>query len=60
MHAMDYIDAATISVLSPHVIPGEDLQEMPIYIKGEIPSTMHFPVSSDDTFTFIDTCIPTF
>ena len=25
MHAMDYIDAATISILSPHVTPVEDL-----------------------------------
>ena len=27
MHAMDYIDAATTGILSPHVLPVEDLQK---------------------------------
>ena len=49
MHAMEYIDAATTGILSPHVLPGEDLREMLIHIKAELPSTMHLPVSSEDT-----------
>ena len=28
IHAMDYIDAATTEILSPHVLPVEDLREM--------------------------------
>ena len=49
MHAMDYIDAVTTGILSPYVLPAEDLQEMLIHIEVELPSTMHLPVSSDDT-----------
>ena len=49
MHAMDYIDAATTSILSPHVCPVEDLQEILMHIEAELPSTMHLPVSLDDT-----------
>ena len=52
MHAMDYIDAATTDILSLHVLPVEDLQEMLIHIKAELPSTMHLPVSSNDTLHF--------
>ena len=32
MHTMDYIDAATTGILSPHVLPVEDLQKMLIHI----------------------------
>ena len=52
MHAMDYIDTATTSILSPHVLPVEDLQEMLIHIRAELPSTMHVSVSLDDTLDF--------
>ena len=52
MHAMDYISAATTSVLSPHVLPVEDLREMLMHIEVESPSTMHLPVSLDDTLHF--------
>ena len=52
MHAMDYTDAAATCILSPHVLPVEDLQEMLIHIKAELPSGMHLPVSSDDTLHF--------
>ena len=44
MYAMDYIDAATTSILSPHVLPVEDLREMLMHIKAELPSTIHLPV----------------
>ena len=49
MHAMDYIDAATTGILSPHVLPVEDLRKMLIHIEEALPSTMHLPVSSEDT-----------
>ena len=49
---MDYIDAATTSILSPHVLQVEDLWEMLICIETELPSTMHSTVSPDDTLHF--------
>ena len=52
IHGMDYIDAATTAILSPHVLPVEDLQKMLIHIEEALPSTMHFPVSSEDTLHF--------
>ena len=52
MHAMDYTDSATTGILSPHVLPVEDLQEMLMHIKTELPPTIHLPVSSDDTLHF--------
>ena len=51
-HAMDDIDAATTGILSPHVLPGEDLRKMLLHIEETLPSTMHLPISSDDTFHF--------
>ena len=52
MHAMAYIDTATTSVLSPHVLPVEDLREMLMHIEVEVPSTIHLPVSLDDILYF--------
>ena len=52
MHAMDYIDPATTGILSPHLLPVEDLREMLMHIKAELPSTMHLSVSLDDTLHF--------
>ena len=52
MHAMDYIDAATTSILSPHVLPVEDLWEMLMHTEVELPSTLHLPVLLDDTLHF--------
>ena len=52
MHAMDYIVIAITSILSPHVLPVEDLWEMLMHIKAELPPTMHLLVSSDDTLHF--------
>ena len=49
MHAMDYTDAATTSVLSPCMLPVEVLREMLMHIKVELQSTVHLPVSLDDT-----------
>ena len=52
MQAMDYIDAAINGILSPHVLPVEDLRKMLIHIKEALPSDMHLPVSSQDTLHF--------
>ena len=52
MHAMDYMDAATTGILSPHVLPVDDLWEMLMHIKAALPSTMHLRVSLDDTLHF--------
>ena len=52
MHVMEYIDTATTGILSPHVLPVEDLREMLMHIEVELLSTMHLPLSSDDTLHF--------
>ena len=52
MHVMDYIDAATTGILSPHVLPVEDLRKILLHIEEALPSTMHLPVSSEDTLHF--------
>ena len=52
MQAINYIDTATTGMLSPHVLPVEDLRDMLMHIEGELPSIMHLPVSSGDTLHF--------
>ena len=52
MHVVDYIDAATTGILSPHILPVEDLRENLMHIEAELPSTMHLPLSLDDTIYF--------
>ena len=52
MHTMEYIDAATTGLLSPHVLPVEDLRKMLLHIEEALPLTMHLPVSSEDTLHF--------
>ena len=52
IHTMDYTDAATIGVLSPHVLPVEDLREELTHIEETLPSTMHLPISSEDAIHF--------
>ena len=49
---MDYIDAATMGILSPHILPIMDLKKMLSHIEETLPSTLHIPVSSDDTLHF--------
>ena len=49
MHVMDYIDAATTGILPSHILPVEDLWKMLTHIEEALPSTMHLPVSSEDT-----------
>ena len=52
---MDYVDAATTRILSPHVLPVEDLREMLLHIEKTLPLTMHLPISSEDAPTSTDT-----
>ena len=52
MHTMDYINAATTETLSPHVLPITDVKQMLSHIEETLPSTMHLPVSSEDTLHF--------
>ena len=49
---MDYIDAATSSILSPHVLPVADLQKMLQHIADTLPPTLHLPISPEDTLHF--------
>ena len=46
MHTMDYVDAATIGTLLPHVFPIMDLKKMLSHIEETLPPTLHLPVSS--------------
>ena len=52
LHTMDYIDATTTGILSPHVLSVEDLREMLKHIEETLPSTMHLPISSKDALHF--------
>ena len=51
-HTMDYIDAATSGILSPHVLPVADLQKMLQHIADTLPPTLHLPISPEDTLHF--------
>ena len=52
MHIMDYVDTATTGTLSPHILPIADLKQMLCHIEESLPTTMHLPVSSEDTLHF--------
>ena len=49
---MDYIDAATTGILLPHILPVQDLRKMLKHIEETLPSTMHLPISSEETLNF--------
>ena len=51
-HTMDCIDAAMTGTLSPHILPIMDLNTMLSHIEETLPSTLHLPVSSEDTLHF--------
>ena len=53
MHAMDYIDTATIGIISPHVFTVEDLWKMLIHIEKALCSPTHLPFSSEDTLMIL-------
>ena len=49
---MDYIDAATTGTISQHTLPIMDLKRMLSHLEKPLPSTLHLPVSSEDTLYF--------
>ena len=49
---MEYIDTATSSILSPHVLPITDLQNMLRHIADTLPPTLHLTISPEDTLHF--------
>ena len=51
-HTMDYIDVATTGTLSLHILPIMDLKKMLSHIEETLPSTLHVPVSSEDTLHY--------
>ena len=56
-HTMEYIDATTSGILSPHVLPVADLQKMLNHIADTLPPTLHLPISPEDTLHFTGTCL---
>ena len=52
IHTMDYVEAATTGILSPHVLPVEDLRQILLQIEETLPSTMHLPILSEDALHF--------
>ena len=44
INTMDYVDATTIGILSPHTLPITDLKKMSEHIEETLPSGMHVPV----------------
>ena len=49
---MEYINAAISGILSPHVLPITDLQNMLRHITDTLPPTLHLPISLEDTLHF--------
>ena len=56
IHTKDNKDAAMANLLSPDILPVEDLRSMLRHIESELPSTMHLPASSDDILNFYHYC----
>ena len=51
-HILEYIDTATTSTLTPHLIPVPDLQKMLYQIESELPPNMHLTIPSSDPLHF--------
>ena len=51
-HVLEYIDSATTSTLTPHLIAVPDLQKMLYQIESELPPNMHLPILSSDPLHF--------
>ena len=51
-HILEYINTATTSTLTPHLIPVPDLQKMLYQIESELPPNMHLPIPSSDPLHF--------
>ena len=52
LHIMDYVNAATTGIPSPHILPITDLKRMLSHIEEILPPTLHLPMSSEDTLHF--------
>ena len=52
IHMMDYVDATTTNVLSPDILPVEDLGNMLRHIESDLPPTMQPPISLDNSLHF--------
>ena len=52
IHIMHYMVTATSIILSPNILPVEDLRNMLRHIESELPSTVNLPISSDDATDF--------
>ena len=51
-HVLEYIDTATTSTLTPHLIPVPDPQQMLYQVESELPPNMHLPLPSSDPLHF--------
>ena len=51
-HTFDYVDTATTSILSPDILPIEELRAMHRHIKVNLPPIMHIPTWLDSTLNF--------
>ena len=51
-YTIDSINAAMTNILSPNVLPVEELKNMLRHIRSQLPSTVHLPTSLDDTLHF--------
>ena len=51
-HTMDYVNTARTNILSPNILPVEELRGMLRHIKSQLQSTMHLPILSNDTLQF--------
>ena len=51
-HTMDYINATTSGILSPHVLPIVDLQKMLQHVADTLPPTLHLSILPVDTLHF--------
>ena len=49
IHMIYYMIATTTNILSPDILPVEDLRNMFRHTKSELPSTMHLHISLGDT-----------
>ena len=49
---MEYINAATSGILSPHVLPVAYLQKMLQHIADTLPPTLHLPISPENMLHF--------
>ena len=52
LHTMDYVDAATTGILSPHVLPIMDIQKMLSHIEETLLPILHLSVLLEDTLHF--------